>query len=58
MDWAAVATIISSLLGSGGVVMFFLDRRQKREEKAEAARLKTEIEDEYGPGVVNSSTAQ
>ena len=42
MDWAAVATIISSLLGSGGVVMFFLDRRQKREEKAEAVRQKIE----------------
>lgn len=42
MDWASVATIISSLVGSGGIVMWLLDRKQKKEEKLEAKRQKIE----------------
>jgi len=40
--WTAIATIISSLVGSGGLVVWFLDRKQKREEKAEEARKQLE----------------
>lgn len=37
MDLAvAVLSVISSLLGSGGIVVWFLNRKQKREDKAEA----------------------
>lgn len=42
MDWASVATIISSLVGSGGIVMWLLDRKQKKEERLEAKRQKIE----------------